>query len=134
LTRLVADASAIVDLLAGASNAGAIAAALAPFPEIDVPEHFHVEAIAALRGMLLRGDLAADRAERALQLLTELRVIRHPVEPLTRVVWSMRDTVTSYDAAYLAVAQNIDAKLVTTDRGLAAAAQRDQRLLELTSA
>jgi dihydrofolate reductase len=66
VTRLVADASAIVDLLAGAPNAGTIAAALAPFPELDVPEHFHVEAISALRGLLLRGDLAADRGERAL--------------------------------------------------------------------
>ena len=118
MTRLVADASAIVDLLAGAPSAGAIAEALAPFPEVDVPEHFHVEALSALRGMLLRGDLAADRAERALLLLAELRVVRHPVEPLTRTIWSMRSTLTAYDAAYLAVAQNIDAQLLTTDRGL----------------
>ncbi len=130
MTRLVADASAIVDLLAGAPNAPAIARALAPFPEIDVPEHFHVEAISALRGMLLRGDIAADHAERALQLLPDLRVVRHPVEPLIRSIWSMRDTLTAYDAAYLAVAQNIDAQLLTTDRGLAAAARQDQRLIE----
>jgi predicted nucleic acid-binding protein len=131
VTRLVADASAVVDLLAGAPNAGAIAEALMPFPEIDVPEHFHVEALSALRGMLLRGDLAADRAERALQLLAELRVIRYPVEPLTRSIWSMRDTLTAYDAAYLAVAQNIDAQLLTTDRGLTAAARRAGRLIEV---
>jgi len=130
-TRLVADASAIVDLLAGAPNTPAIAAALAPFLEVDVPEHFHVEALSALRGMMMRGDLAADRAERALQLLPELRVVRHPVEPLARVVWSMRDTLIAYDAAYLAVAQHIDAQLLTTDRGLTAAAQRDGRLLEV---
>jgi predicted nucleic acid-binding protein len=132
VTRLVADASAIVDLLAGAPNAGSIAAALAPFPELDVPEHFHVEAISALRGMLLRGDLAADRAERALQLLAELRVVRHAVEPLTRTIWSMRDALTAYDAAYLAVAQNIDARLLTTDRALAAAARSDRRLVAIT--
>jgi predicted nucleic acid-binding protein len=131
LTRLVADAGAIVDLLAGAPNAGVIAEALAPFPEIDVPEHFHVEALSALRGMLLRGDLAADRAERALQLLAELRIVRHPVEPLTRSIWSMRDTLTAYDAAYLAVAQNIDAQLLTADPGLTAAARGDGRLLEV---
>jgi predicted nucleic acid-binding protein len=131
VTRLVADASAIVDLLAGAPNADAIAEALAPFPEIDVPEHFHVEALSALRGMLLRGNLAAERAERALQLLAELRVVRHPVEPLTRSIWSVRDTLTAYDAAYLAVAQSIDAQLLTTDRGLAAAARGDERLIEV---
>jgi predicted nucleic acid-binding protein len=130
---MVADASAIVDLLAGAPHAPAIAAALAPFPEIDVPEHFHVEALSALRGMLLRGDLAADRAERALQLLPELRVVRHPVEPLARAVWSMRDALTAYDAAYLAVAQNIDAQLLTTDRGLAAAAKQDGRMIAIAA-
>jgi predicted nucleic acid-binding protein len=43
----------------------------------------------------------------------------------------MRDTLTPYDAAYLAVAQNVDAQLLTTDRGLAAAAHRGQRLLEI---
>jgi predicted nucleic acid-binding protein len=133
VTRLVADASAIVDLLAGAPNAAAITAALAPFPEIDVPEHFHVEAISALRGLLLRGDLAADRAERGLQLLAELRLVRHPIEPLTRAIWAMRDSLTAYDAAYLAVAQNIDAQLLTTDQALAAAAQQDQRLVEITT-
>jgi predicted nucleic acid-binding protein len=131
VTRLVADASAIVDLLAGASQAHAIATAVAPFPELDVPEHFHVEALSALRGLVLRGDLAADRAERALQLLAELRVVRHPIEPLSRVIWSMRDSLTAYDAAYLAVAQNIDAQILTADRALAAAARRNERLLEI---
>jgi predicted nucleic acid-binding protein len=131
VTRLVADASAIVDLFAGAPNARAISEALAPFPEIDVPEHFHVEAISALRGMLLRGDIAAGHAERALQLLPELRVVRHAIEPLARSIWAMRDTLTAYDAAYLAVAQNIDAQLLTTDRGLAAAARIDRRLIEI---
>jgi predicted nucleic acid-binding protein len=131
VTRLVTDASAIVDLLAGAPNAPAVAKVLAPFPEIDVPEHFHVEAISALRGMLLRGHIAADHAERALQLLLELRVVRHPVEPLARSVWSMRSTLTAYDAAYLAVAQNVNAQLLTTDRGLAAVARQDHRLIEI---
>jgi predicted nucleic acid-binding protein len=61
-------------------------------------KHFRVDAISALRGLLLRGGLAADRAERALQLLAELRVIRHPVEPFTRIIWSMRNSLTAYDA------------------------------------
>ena len=132
--RLVADASAIVDLLAGAPNAGAIAAALAPFPEIDVPEHFHVEAISALRGMLRRGDLAADHAERALQLLPELRVIRHPVEPLTRAVWSMRDDAHRVRRGLpRRRPAHRTPRLLTTDRGLAVAGQQDGRLVEIAA-
>ncbi len=58
MTRLVADASAIVDVLAGAPGAPAIRAQLSAVAEIDVPEHFHVEAISALRGLLRRRDLS----------------------------------------------------------------------------
>lgn len=72
-------------------------------------------------------------AERAFQLLPELRIVRHPVEPLARSMWSMRDTLTAYDAACLAVAQNINARLLTTDRRLAAAAERDERLVKITA-
>ncbi len=131
MTRLVADASAIVDLLAGARRAPAIRAALSSVAELDVPEHFHVEAISALRGLLRRGDLAPEHADRALDLLVELRVVRHSVAPLARDIWQLRDTLSAYDAAYLAVARALDARIVTTDRGLANAARAGGRLLEL---
>jgi predicted nucleic acid-binding protein len=131
VTRLVADASAVVDLLSGARRAAGVRAQLANVAELDVPEHFHVEAISALRGLLRRGDVAPERADRALDLLLSLRVVRHPVAPLAREVWGMRDALTSYDAAYLALARALDVRLLTTDRGLAAAARRENRLVEL---
>jgi len=131
VTRLVADASAIVDLLAGSRRAPAIRTALSTVAEIDVPEHFHVEAISGLRGLLRRGELAPEHADRALDLLVELRVLRHPVAPLARDVWQLRETLSAYDAAYLAVAQALDARVVTTDRGLARAARTAGRLLEI---
>ncbi len=131
MTRLVADASAVVDLLAGSPRAGAIRVELSAAGELDVPEHFHVEAISALRGLLRRGELSPERADRALDLLLELRVVRHPVAPLARDVWALRETLTAYDAAYLALAQAIDAAVLTTDRGLAAAARSAGRLVEL---
>ena len=131
MTRLVADASAVVDLLAGGRQAPAIRAALSTVAEVDVPEHFHVEAISALRGLLGRGDLSPERADRALDLLADLRVIRHPVMPLARDVWALRATHTAYDAGYLAVARALDARVLTTDAGLASAARSDGRLVAL---
>jgi predicted nucleic acid-binding protein len=131
VTRLVADASAVVDVLSGAPRAVAIRAELAAVAELDVPEHFHVEAISALRGLLRRGDLSPERADRALDLLGALRVVRHPVAPLAREIWAMRDALTAYDGAYLALARALDARILTTDRGLAAAARADRRLVEL---
>jgi len=131
VTRLVADASAVVDVLAGASTSPEIRRELSAVLELDVPEHFHVEAISALRGLLRRGDISPERADRALDLLVALRVVRHPVAVLAREIWALRDTLTAYDAAYLVLAQAIDARVLTTDRGLAAAARDDGRLAEL---
>jgi predicted nucleic acid-binding protein len=131
VTRLVAAASAIVDLLSGAHRAPAIRRELSAVAELDVPEHFHVEAISALRGLLRRGALSPERADRALDLLGELRVLRHPTFPLARDIWALRDALTAYDAAYLVLARALDARLLTTDRGLAAAARSERRLVEL---
>lgn len=58
MTRLVAHASAILDLLSGAPRAAAIRTELAAVAELDVPEHVHVEAISALRGLLRRRNLS----------------------------------------------------------------------------
>lgn len=131
MSRLVADASAIVDVLAGAPRAAQVRDELSAVAELDVPEHFHVEAISALRGLLRRGDLSPERADRALDLLLSLRVVRHPVASLAREAWALRNVLTAYDAAYLALARALDARLLTTDRGLAAAARSEGRLVEL---
>ena len=131
MTRLVADSSAVVDLLSGAPRAASIRSELSVVAELDVPEHFHVEAISALRGLRRRGDLSPERADRALDLLLSLRVVRHPVAPLARDVWALREALTAYDAAYLALARALDARILSTDGGLAAAARSDGRLVEL---
>ena len=131
MTRLVADASAVVDLLSGAPRAASIRSELSVVAELDIPEHFHVEAISALRGLRRRGDLSPERADRALDLLLSLRVVRHPVAPLARDVWALREALTAYDAAYLALARALDARILSTDGGLAAAARSDGRLVEL---
>jgi predicted nucleic acid-binding protein len=76
---IVLDASAITDILLARAPAPALRAALAPHPEVHVPEHFHVEAISALRRYLLRGELSERRATAALDALAELRTVRYPV-------------------------------------------------------
>lgn len=127
---IVADASAVLDLILGQRSSTEIARALAVEREIHVPEHFHVEAISGLRHLQLRGALPDHDAEGALAALADLRAIRYPVLPLCAVVWSLRNELTAYDAAYLALALRLDADLLTTDRGLAGAARKRGRLRE----
>ena len=129
---IVADASAVGEVLLGRPSAPVIVDVLAAHREIHVPEHFHVEAISMLRRFALRGELGERRAALALSALREMRVVRYPVIHLLDAVWELRHQLTAYDAAYLALARRIGAPLLTIDGGLAAAARAEGRLLELT--
>lgn len=124
---MVVDASAIVDLLAARPEAEAIRVRLATVTEVHVPEHFHVEVISALSGLLQRGERDLATIEAALGALLDLRAIVHPVAPLAWHVWDLRERLTAYDAGYLALARSLDMPLLTTDRALAVIARAEGR-------
>jgi predicted nucleic acid-binding protein len=128
---IVADASAIAEVLLARPQAPAIRQALAPHPELHVPEHFHVEVLSVLRRYSIRGDLAERRAGEALAALADLRAVRYPVIEMADAVWELRPSLTAYDAAYLALARRLDVRLMTLDRGLAVAARAEGRLVAL---
>jgi predicted nucleic acid-binding protein len=128
---IVADASAVGEVLLARPSAPAIRDVLTAHEEVHVPEHFHVEAISMLRRYALRGELGERRAALALSALRELRVVRYPVIHLLDAVWELRDQLTAYDAAYLALARRLDVRLLTIDGGLAAAARAEGRLVEV---
>jgi predicted nucleic acid-binding protein len=121
---IVADASAVAALLLASPDANAVRIALRPHSELHVPEHFHVEVLSVLRRYAIRGELGGRRAEQALHALVDLRAIRYPVIELAEDVWDLRDELTSYDAAYLALARRLGIGLVTLDAGLRAVASR----------
>ena len=59
---IVADASAVAELLLARPQADAIRVALAPHPELHVPEHFHVELLSVLRRYSIRRELSERRS------------------------------------------------------------------------
>ena len=128
---IVSDASAIAELLLARPHADAVRAALAPHPELHVPEHFHVEVLSVLRRYSIRRELSERRSAIALAALEDLRTVRYPVMEMADVVWDLRAGLTAYDAAYLALARRLDVNLITLDNGLAAAARADNRLAVL---
>jgi predicted nucleic acid-binding protein len=128
---IVADASAVVELLLARPHAPKVRAALAPHPELHVPEHFHVEVLSVLRRYSIHKELSGRRAAEALAGLTDLRAVRYPVMDMAETVWDLRESLTTYDAAYLALARRLEVTLVTLDKGLAAAARADGRLAPL---
>ncbi len=126
---IVADASAIAELLLARPAAAKIRKALSPHPELHIPEHFHVELLSMLRRYAIRKELSQRRAAEALAALADLRAVRYPVIELADAVWDLRSELTAYDAAYLALAQQLDIGLITLDAGLAKAAARKGRLV-----
>jgi predicted nucleic acid-binding protein len=121
---IVADASAVAELLLARPAAAKIRAALWQHTELHVPEHFHVELLSVLRRYSIRGELTQRRAAEALTALAELRAVRYPVMDLAEAIWDLRSELTAYDAAYLALAGRLDIELITLDEGLAKAASR----------
>ena len=126
---IVADATAIAELLLARGRADAIRRALSSHPELHVPEHFHVEVLSVLRRYAIRGELSGRRAAESLAALVELRTLSYPVIDLVETIWDVRAGLTAYDTAYLALAQRLDVGLITLDGGLASAAAADGRLV-----
>lgn len=117
---IVTDASAVADFLLERGPAGDwIAHRFALAETLHAPHHLDVKVLSVLRRRERRGEVDLWRAERGTALLRELPIIRYPVMGLIERIWSLRDNLTTYDAAYVALAEVLDAPLVTTDRALA---------------
>ena len=57
----------------------------------------------------------------ALRHLADLNFERYPHTPLLPRIWALRENLTAYDATYVALAEVLEATLLTGDKGLAAA-------------
>src|SRR5437867_13257276 len=85
------------------------------------PHLLDVEVTQGLRRLVHAGDVFADRAEEALADLNDFDLRRHPHLDVLARAWELRDNLTAYDAMYIALAEALDARLVTCDGPLGAA-------------
>jgi predicted nucleic acid-binding protein len=118
---LVVDASVIVAALVDSGVDGDWAAGVLHGHALAAPHHMPIEAANILRRATLAGDLATDAAALAHGDLLALRLELFPYAPLAERCWQLREYVTTYDAAYVALAEQLDAPLATLDHRLAAA-------------
>lgn len=86
--------------------------------DIHAPHLLDIEVMSALRRLVAGGGLESSRAAEYRRLLAQADVRRHIHTPLLDMIWSLREMVSAYDAAYVALAAVLDAPLVTTDRRL----------------
>jgi predicted nucleic acid-binding protein len=88
---------------------------------LHVPHVFDVEVLHVLRRYSLSGTLSESRGRLALSRLSSTRLTRYPHASFVRRIWELRHNLTAYDAAYVALAEALDAPLVTMDARLAQA-------------
>jgi predicted nucleic acid-binding protein len=123
---IVVDASAMVDFVTRRSGRD-LARRVLRNPR-HAPHLLDVEVTQALRGMVLRGELSVDRASDARLDASDLPIRRYQHRPLLVRAWELRDSLSVYDAVYVALAELLDAPLVTCDARLAAAAGHDAEI------
>ena len=88
---------------------------------VHVPHLFDLEVANALRRFVRTSAITTTRADDALQDLADMRMTRHGHFRLLHRVWELRDHLTAYDAVYVALAEELNAPLLTRDAKIAAA-------------
>lgn len=118
---LVVDASCLCEVLTGGPSAEAIRQRLAMDYDLAAPHIVDVEVFGFLRREHLLGRLDRTAAEQSVDNLAAWPGERFGHRPLLGRAWQLRDTVRGWDAMYVALAEALDAVLLTTDLRLAAA-------------
>ena len=118
---IVVNASALLDVLLRTPAADAVEDRLfAGGQTLHAPHLLDVEAAQVIRRYAANGEIDAERGRLALEDLADFPLRRYPHDFLLPRIWSLRNNLTAYDAAYVALAEALDAPLVTRDRRLAA--------------
>jgi predicted nucleic acid-binding protein len=120
---IVLDASAVVSILLDPGpDAEPIRGRIeSPGESVHVPHLLDVEVLNVLRRQTRHGILSKERGATALQDLENIKMTRYPHVPLLKRIWKLRENVTAYDAAYVALAEALRAPLLTRDARLARA-------------
>lgn len=118
---IVVDASAVVLALCIDDEVGGAARARLSGELLSAPELVDIEVVSVLRRGRRARRLDDHRCLQALADLRDLDLHRVPHLKLLDRVWELRDALSAYDAAYVALAEHLAAPLVTADRKLARA-------------
>lgn len=93
----------------------------APDVVLHTPALCGVEVTFAVRRAVLAGTMREERARQALDDCRDLPITRHQHDPLLGRIFDLRNNFSAYDAAYAALAEVLDAELLTTDAPFAKA-------------
>ena len=118
---LVVDASCLYEVLVDAERAESVRRRLADDPDHAAPHVIDAEVLGVLRRDHLLGRLDATAAGQAVEDVRDWPGERFAHRPLLERAWELRATVRSWDALYVALAEALDAPLLTLDERLSRA-------------
>jgi predicted nucleic acid-binding protein len=119
---IVIDASALIEILLRTERAEALMErALEASERMHAPQLLDIEITQVLRRLVQKREISAARAEQALDDLADLLIERHEHQSLVPRIWQLRDSLSAYDGAYVALAEALEAPLLTCDAKLAGA-------------
>ena len=116
---IVLDASAALDfLLRDEANFDWIEQRLRAGGQLAAPHLIDTEVAHVLRKYVLGGRLDEGRAAEALGDLDELPLDRYGARALLARIWALQHNLSGSDATYVALAEALDAPLITSERRL----------------
>ena len=115
---LVLDTSAAIAAIAGRPVDRRLIDRLSNDGDLHAPHLIDVEFLHALRRLVTTKAIRADVAEDVRTTYAQLAITRYPHHPLSDRMWELRNNLSAYDAAFVALAEELDVPLITCDRRL----------------
>ena len=119
---IVVDSSVVLEVLLRSPRASAIEKRIfAANESLHAPHLLDLEVVQVLRRYSLSGEMPTARGQEAIIDLLNLPIARYPHDIFVDRIWELRNTMTAYDAAFVALAESLPAPLLTCDAKLSAA-------------
>jgi predicted nucleic acid-binding protein len=117
---IVVDASVVLEVLLRTEAAEALEERmLNPAESMCAPHLLDIEVAQVVRRYCLLGETTSERGAEALRDLADMAIERFPHAPFLPRIWQLRQNLTAYDAAYVALAETLGCTLLTRDQALA---------------
>lgn len=119
---IVVDASVVIEFVVGGKVGRKVEEhLLRERGQIHTPALLDVEVLQVLRRMVRSGSLTDNHGGSLVEILGATPITRHAMDPLLPRIWALRENLTAYDAAYVALAEALGCPLITLDQKIARA-------------
>ena len=126
---IVLDASAAIDWLLQTPSGRRIEQRIYTQNEsLHCPHLMDLEVVQVLRRLVRESTISVHRAQQAIDDLLDLKITRYPHFIFLPRLWHYRHNFSAHDAAYVALAEELDATLITRDSKLASSLGRAARV------